>query len=227
MAASAAAPPRAPVVAVVALAGLGAAALSVTLAATSDHLALPGLHAALFNWITLSYVSCGLIAWRRRPESRLGPLMVAAGFGASLSNLAWANDPYLSSLGLAFDLLPVVLFLHVFLAFPSGRLPGPPARALVAVGYVTTVGGQLAVMVLGGFGAGNAFTLADRPALGEALHDAVLVLTSLLALAGIVVLVARRLAVQPGRRQLTDHPDRPRDRGRHPEPGRGPVGRGS
>jgi signal transduction histidine kinase len=194
MAAAAAAPPGALPVGAVVAGGLVAAAVSVGLAATSDHLPLPGLHAALFNWITLSYILCGLVAWRRRPDSRLGPLMIAAGFGASLSNLAWANGTVVRSVGLAFDLLPVVLFLHVFLAFPDGRLPGRLARAIVAAGYVTTIGGQLAVAMLGGFGPDNAFVVADRPGVGATLHDVVLVVASGLALAGIVVLAARRRA---------------------------------
>jgi hypothetical protein len=33
-------------------------------------------------WVTLSYVFGGLFAWRRRPDSRFGPLMIAAGFAA-------------------------------------------------------------------------------------------------------------------------------------------------
>jgi signal transduction histidine kinase len=186
------APPGAVPLGVVALGGLTAAAVSVGLAATSDHLTMPGLHAALFNWIMLSYLLCGLIAWRRRPDSRLGLLMIAAGIGASLSNLAWANNAAVESVGLAFDLLPVVLFLHVFLAFPDGRLSGRSARTVVAAGYVTTVGGQLAVALLGGFGPENAFAVADRPDAGARLHDAVLAVTSALALAGIAVLAARR-----------------------------------
>jgi signal transduction histidine kinase len=194
MAASAPARTASLLVGLVVAGGLATAAVSVGLAATSDHLPLPGLHAALFTWITLSYVLCGLVAWRRRPDSRLGPLMIAAGFVASLSTLSWANGLVVRSVGLAFDLAPVVLFLHVFLAFPDGRLPGRPARALVAAGYVVTIGGQLGVALLGGFGPENAFAVADRPAAGAALHDVVLVAAAVLALAGIVVLVARRRA---------------------------------
>ena len=40
----------------------------------------PLVIAILIDWITLSYVLCGLVAWWRRPESRFGPLMIAAGF---------------------------------------------------------------------------------------------------------------------------------------------------
>jgi signal transduction histidine kinase len=201
MAVSAPARPTPLLVGLVAAGGLTAATVSVGLAATSDHLPLPGLHATLFAWMSLSYLLCGLVAWRRRPESRLGPLMIVAGFGASLSTLSWANGSVVHSIGLALDLLPVVLFLHVFLAFPEGRLPGRPARTVVAAGYVTTVGGQLAVALLGGFGPDNALAIADRPAAGAALHDVVLLVTAGLALTGIVLLAVRRRAAGRPRRR--------------------------
>ena len=118
-----------PVVAVVVAVGaLAAATGSMLLALASDHVSLPAFQSGLFIWISVSYVLCGLVAWRRRPESRFGPLMIAAGFGTALSNLAWANDPVVAGIGLAFDLLPLALFLHVFLAFPDGRLTGPVER---------------------------------------------------------------------------------------------------
>ena len=66
------------------LAGSAAGASALVFALTNDaigtELGEPLVIALLSNWITLSYVFCGLIAWWRRPESRFGPLMVAAGF---------------------------------------------------------------------------------------------------------------------------------------------------
>src|SRR4029079_14302169 len=84
----AAAAPRMILVVGLTLAGLAAAATSVVLALSSDHVAEPGLQAGLMDWITLPYIAGGLIAWWRRPESRFGPLMVAAGFAIFLSTLA-------------------------------------------------------------------------------------------------------------------------------------------
>ena len=109
-----------------ALAGCLAAGVTIALAYRSDHLEDPGLRAGLVVWVVVPYVGAGLIAWWRRPESRFGPLMVAAGFGMFLSSLQWANSALPYTIGLAFDLLVAVLFLHVFLAFPSGRLEGRP-----------------------------------------------------------------------------------------------------
>ena len=40
-----------------------------------------------------SFIGVGLYAWRRRPESRTGALMVLLGFAVVLSALAFANAP--------------------------------------------------------------------------------------------------------------------------------------
>ena len=69
-----------------------------------------------------SYVLCGLVAWSRRPASRFGPLMIAAGFANFLSTLSWTTNDVSFTIGQALDFVPPVLFLHVFLAFPTGRL---------------------------------------------------------------------------------------------------------
>ena len=116
--------PRPPVLWAIAVAACAAVALSITVTLTSDHVRNPGVQAALMNWITLTYVFAGLVAWRRRPESRIGPLMITAGFAAFLSGLSSANAAGLFTIGIAFDLVSAVLFLHVFLSFPTGRLEG-------------------------------------------------------------------------------------------------------
>jgi signal transduction histidine kinase len=192
-----------------AVAAIGAAALcaatgSVFLAHSSDHVSQPWLHAALFVWISLSYVLCGLVAWRRRPGSRLGPLMVVAGFTTSLSNLAWANDPVVGALGLIFDLVPLVLFMHVFLAFPDGRLRTRFDRLLVGGGYVTAMAGQICVMAMGAFGPDNPFTIVDWSGFATVAYHTMLVVISALALAALVVIVIRRSGRgRPRRRAVT------------------------
>jgi signal transduction histidine kinase len=178
-----------PGIAAGAVAGAVAAAL---LGYNSDHLTDPLVPVTLFVWISLSYVLCGLVAWWRRPASGLGPLMVAVGFGSLLSNLAWSNDPIVRSVGLAFDLLPLILFLHVFLAFPDGRLRTRLDRVLVVSGYVITTAGQVGVMVMGAFGADNAFAVVRWPGFADGVHAAMQVAVAVLALAALAVLAVRR-----------------------------------
>jgi len=176
-----------------ALAGCAAAALTFAVAFASDHVSDALVDAALLDWIVLPYVLAGVVAWWRRPESRFGPLMVAAGFGMFLSSLQWANWALPYTIGLAFDLLPAVLFIHVFLAFPGGRLEGRAERALVAAGYFAAVGLQLVKMLLGGGAPDNLLGVVDELAAANTVEDVQLFALSAISLAAIPLLVARRV----------------------------------
>ena len=184
--------PELPVLWAGALAGCAAAAVSVQLALASDHVAEPGLQAALLDWITLPYILAGLVAWWRRPDSRFGPLMVTAGFVMFLSSFQWANAPAPYTLGLAFDLLPVALFIHLFLAFPDGRLERRPGRAVVAAAYAAAIGLQVAKMLLGAGGPDNLLAVVTEPAAADVVQDVQLIAMAALALTGIALLAARR-----------------------------------
>jgi DNA-binding transcriptional LysR family regulator len=124
------APPRRALVVALALAGFIAAVGAYKLSLAGEYGPLPHVHAALVAWIVVAYVGCGLVAWTRRPESRFGPLLVAAGLVPALSRLAEADSAALRVFGEGLLLLPAVLFLHVFLAYPNGRLVRPFAEAL-------------------------------------------------------------------------------------------------
>src|SRR3954467_8188020 len=93
------APPRSLVLASIGAAGLAAAGISFTLAVISDafagDLGTPLVVALLTVWLTLSYILCGLIAWWRRPASRFGPLLIAAGFTNFLASLVWSTNDVL------------------------------------------------------------------------------------------------------------------------------------
>jgi signal transduction histidine kinase len=184
--------PRRSVLWIIALAGCAAAGLSMHLALTSDHVAEPGLQAALMDWITLPYILAGVFAWSRRPDSRFGPLMIAAGFTMFVSSLAWANTAGLHTIGQAFDLVPAAVFVHVFLAFPTGRVEHPFERALVVAGYSVAFGLELVVMGLGGFGPDNLLELVSEPSVSATLQKIQLVTLSAFCLIGVGVLAARR-----------------------------------
>jgi signal transduction histidine kinase len=195
--------PNAAVLCAVIVAGLAAASCTVLLALTSDHIPEPGVHAGLAVWGILGFVLAGVVAWWRRPESRFGTLMVLAGTAWFLSTLSSANLAVPYTIGIAFDLVPAVLFLHVVLAFPSGRLERPFERALVAVGYATALGVHLLGMTLGGFGPDNLFEIVARDSASHRLENAQLVVISALCLTGVVLLAFRRReAGRPLRRSL-------------------------
>jgi signal transduction histidine kinase len=197
------APPRLLVLWAIALAGCAAAGLTVALALASDGVPDPVVRAITVDWVMLPYIVAGLVAWWRRPESRFGPLMVVAGFVAFLSHLSWTSlalpyaiaVPY--TIGLTFALLPPVLFLHVFLAFPSGRLERSFERVLVAAAYVTAIALDLVVMTLGSLGPHNLVEFVTEPGAGAAVRRAQLVAISVFSLAGIAVLALRRRSGGP------------------------------
>ena len=116
------------------------------------------------------------------------PLRAADGRGRLRDlplHLAWSNHALPFTVGQAFDLLPAVLFLHVFLAFPDGRLRRGFERALLAAGYVIAFGLELVGMVLGGFGPDNLLAVTAEPELAGVLLQVQLIALSALALAGI------------------------------------------
>ncbi len=189
--------PRPLILWVLALAGVAAASVAVLLALTSDHIREPSVHGGLQAWGILGYVLAGVVAWWRRPHSRFGPLMVAAGASWFLTTLSSSNLALPYTVGIVFDLLPAVLFLHVFLAFPSGRLDNRFEQALVGAGYFTAVAVQLVGMGLGGFSSDNLLAVTSQADTAYSLLRTQLVILSVLSLTGIVVLAVRRRRTGP------------------------------
>ena len=131
--------------------GRRAAALGVALAAalvlgivllrlTPDATRLPpGGRAVpvLVVVIGWSFVALGCAAWLRRADTAMGALLTMFGFAVLVSGLYVSEDPapYLAST--IADPIAVAVFVHLLLAFPSGRLGGRAAQLVVAGGYVT------------------------------------------------------------------------------------------
>jgi signal transduction histidine kinase len=156
------------------------------------HLGEPLVIALLTNWLTVSYVLCGLFAWWHRPESHFGPLMVAAGFANFVSTLSWTTNDVTFTLGQALDLVPPVLFLHVFLAFPSGRLNGRFEQVFVASAYAAAIFLQVIWMTRGGFGPNNLLDLTGSEQYSILWLRAALLTVSAFCLAGAAILLLRR-----------------------------------
>jgi signal transduction histidine kinase len=193
---------------VIATAGVAAAAISSALALSTEgwdpKLGEPLVLSMLAVWVTLSYVLGGVFAWRRRPDSRFGPLMIAAGFANFVSTLVWASDDVLLTIGQSVDLLPPVVFLHVFLAFPDGRLRGRFQRILVASSYAVAIGLELVRGNLGGFGPRYLLEAHSNPGAADVVQKVQLTMISVFCLTGVAVLATRRLREgRPLRRSLT------------------------
>ena len=63
-----------------------------------------------------------------------------------------------------------MVFLHVFLAFPSGRVERHPKRAVVAAGYVVALVPQVVGMGLGRVGPDNLLDVVSEPSAAETLQ---------------------------------------------------------
>jgi PAS domain S-box-containing protein len=126
---------------------IAAAAASLGLVLASNHDDNAGARAALIVGLGLIFVASGLIAIVRRPDNRIGLLMVIVGFFWFLTSLADANERWLYTIGVAVSLLIYGGFAHVILAFPTGRLDSPRVRAIVLLAYLDITIVQWALML--------------------------------------------------------------------------------
>jgi signal transduction histidine kinase len=94
----------------------------------------------LLALLSLVYVSCGTIAWRREPLNPVGPLMI--GFGV-LRATALLVLPTLTPLGLTVGIIAqdfaIAVFVLLMLYFPTGRL-GSPQDIWIAVPVLIALG---------------------------------------------------------------------------------------
>jgi signal transduction histidine kinase len=173
----------------------------IVLAATGEGIQEPGLSAFLACWLTLPFIAAGLIAWRRRPESRLGVLMVTTGFITFTTFLNWSANDVLYTIGAAVQFLVPALLLHVFLAFPSGRLQTRLDRVVVAAGF-GAVALTLLRMLFGDGGERNLVAVVDNPTVVTSLRAVQLAFVSAVLLMGTTSLVLRRRRDPPLRTPL-------------------------
>jgi signal transduction histidine kinase len=191
------APPGALALWAVVVATVAASAVAVTLAFGTPELYQRPLRILLLAWTTLPFIGAGMIAWRRRPDSRFGPLLIAAGLVTPVSALQWSDDGAVNTIGQLCDLLLPALWLHVFLAYPTGRVTGAGRRLVVAAGYVAALVLQLAILAFGGFDRRHVLAIADRPAIAEALQNVQLLALTALSLVGVAALWQRQRATGP------------------------------
>lgn len=120
--------PRAPIVALIASIPVGLFALVSLAWAGSTTEAIIVDAASGF-----AFILAGVIAWRRRPDNRVGPIMVAIGFAWFGGDFLFAPVPLVGPLSLAAQAAARVLFAWLLLSFPSGRLDSAIDRAAVIV----------------------------------------------------------------------------------------------
>ncbi|MFL5864838.1 MAG: sensor histidine kinase [Solirubrobacteraceae bacterium] len=107
-----------------------------------------GAYATLTLVIGWGFTGTGLYAWRRRPRSNIGPLMIAVGVSGMLKSFGFSNDSLIFTIGSLADVLIFALLIHLLLSFPSGRLESQVDRVLVGIAYFNATVVQLAIVLL-------------------------------------------------------------------------------
>jgi signal transduction histidine kinase len=191
--------PRPAALAAVGLVGCAVVATTATFGLRREDIS--GWEVALYEWMSAPYIAAGLVAWWRRPASRLGLLMITGGLVTALSGLQFDDPGLLSTIGAALDIAPAALFLHVFLAFPDGNLHSRFERVLVAATYGAAIGLQLLRMLVGAFD--NSFAVVSWPEIADRIGRIELITVAALLVTGAGVLaIRRRRAGRPRRRSL-------------------------
>jgi signal transduction histidine kinase len=167
---------------------LGLAVLALIL--TNDELDLAGLWGADTVVVGWSFIGVGLYAWGRRPDNRVGMLMAATGFawlvvGAGLSDL-----PLVFTIGRVFGSLYLAVFLHLLLAFPSGRLQGRFEKRIVASAYVLTTVGLFPIWLFADPPALDCDSCPENLLLVDANESLVNTLTAVVNLIGVTLVAA-------------------------------------
>jgi signal transduction histidine kinase len=131
---------------------MGAAALTgaafVPLVASNPALPDRGLWIALELVIGWGFAGVGVFAWYRRPDNRVGMLMVATAFAWYLAMLERTDVPLFFTIGFLLGNLFVAVAIHLLLGFPTGRLESTGDRVLVVTAYLTVTLGFLPLMLV-------------------------------------------------------------------------------
>ncbi|HET8526327.1 MAG TPA: hypothetical protein VFM81_06770, partial [Actinomycetota bacterium] len=193
---------------------LGAAGLAMTVImisaptwVTYTTFQAPTIAAATLTGATFTFL--GLYAFARRPDNRVGPLMMGVGFafGAAMIGFIENDATYTIGTFLLQDLWLAVLG-HLFLAFPTGRLESRLDRGLVLTTYAWWFVREMLVLAFldfraNGWAFDNVFLIQSNNDLANAIGRVESVLTAGLTIAFLYALSLHwRRATPAGRRVL-------------------------
>ncbi|GAA4463991.1 hypothetical protein GCM10023170_071070 [Phytohabitans houttuyneae] len=88
----------------------------------------------------LLFLGAGAVAHHRRPDNRVGLLMVLVGVGWFAEDVRFIPFALTHTLGLMLSTASSGFLAHLVLAFPTGRLGSRPLQWLVAAAYVAVFG---------------------------------------------------------------------------------------
>jgi PAS domain S-box-containing protein len=194
---------------VIAAGGVALAALGTALVLASDHQENKAAFLSLALAVGLSFLVSGVLALWRRPENRTGFLLVLVAYLWFLGALTDSNNDWVFTFGVIVSSFALPAFVHLLLAYPTGRLQGRLDLWLVVGAYVLVTLGSLAQVLVDEHPdsgcPGCTSTIAVTSS--ETAHDAVAGVVGVLALAllaGVLAIVVARFlrAKGPLRRAL-------------------------
>ena len=151
-----------------------------------------------------SFAACGLIAWRRRPDSRSGPLMIATGAGFFLNPLlSQIQVPAVQTLALLTTDFGTLAFVPLLLTIlTGGRMRGNADWLLLAAFALPLVVMQ-PIWLLFWERPGNLLAIFPNAAIADVIDKTQRSLAAFAALATTTVLAVRwKAASQPRRRAM-------------------------
>ena len=188
---------------------LAVAAATAALVLTSEHEGTPVASAVLAAAVGVAFVGAGLIARARRPENRIGTLMILAGFSWFAGLLSTSDEPLLFTIGATLAFVAWGFVAYLMLAFPSGRLEGWASRVVVVTAFVIVLPARLLWVFFNDLrenfpdGPRNVFLIEHRATLATAIETAVQATALVIIATTIVLLFLRwRAATPPLRRAL-------------------------
>jgi class 3 adenylate cyclase len=186
------------------------AALGIAAAVALGWIGATGVQATVvppweFAAIASAYFAAGAIAWRRRPENRIGRLMMGVGAGTLLAMARSVPIPEVAVLSRALLGINEVILAYVLLAFPSGHLGRRTPRVLF--GCIVAAYSVLVVIQLVSVDTTadayclscppNPFRLVESPEISLAATRFALLTSGILGAAVVLVLLLRWLRATP------------------------------
>jgi signal transduction histidine kinase len=113
-----------------------------------SDLGSPAINAIASVVVAWTFLAAGIVAWARRPASRMGLLMVVVAFWLLERKLQYSHESAQFTFGFLFGELGfTAAFAHAVLAYPTGRLRTRFERIFISAGYAVVVAFSLAQLL--------------------------------------------------------------------------------
>jgi signal transduction histidine kinase len=155
-----------------------------------------------------SFAASGFVAWDRRPENRVGALLLVLGLWWTVGHLMQpptTSSPLVYTIGEVWRLAWTFGFVFVLLSFPHGRPAARVDRVLAGIVFLAAVPMQvLWLLFLDGVEPGNAFLVWPSASTADAIDTAQRVVWLCVAVVLVGLLATRWIVAGPPlRRALT------------------------